>query len=58
MLFIEYLARIRDSKFGKKYKEIIENIYKKIILIRKDITNIYMGTNITNDISKEEQTPN
>jgi hypothetical protein len=58
VLFIEYLARIRDSKFGKKYKEIIENIYKKIILIRKDITNIYMGTNITNDISKEEQTPN
>jgi hypothetical protein len=58
VLFIEYLARIRDSKFGKKYKEIIENIYKKIILIRKDITNIYVGTNITNDISKEEQKPN
>ncbi len=42
MLFLEYLARVKDNRFGKKYKEFIEKLYKKLkeeYLIKKQNSN-------------------
>ena len=42
MLFLEYLARVKDNRFGKKYKEVIEKLYKKLkeeYLIKKQNSN-------------------
>ena len=42
MLFLEYLARVKDNRFGKKYKEFVEQFYKKLkeeYIIKKQNSN-------------------